>query len=94
MIPQLLPNNIDKIYILDTGDLLVIKDLLDAYHWDIKDYLYAGAPAFGVGTLAKINNKTFDMYICCGSLLVNVKKVKEEHIYEKFVKYKNEYNCI
>ena len=25
------------------------------------------------------------MYICCESLLVNMKKVKEEHIYEKFI---------
>ena len=91
IIPQLLPDDIEKIYILDTGDLLVLKDLLSAYHWDMKGCLYAGVPANGIGKFANITKKIFDIYICCGSLLVNVKKVKEEHIYEKFIKYKNIY---
>ena len=92
IIPQLLPDDVKRIFILDTGDLLVLKDLTEVYNWNMSDCLYAGVPAAGVGKLAKISNKTFNIYICCGSFLVDVKKVKEEEIYEKFIKYKNSYS--
>ena len=91
LLPQLLPDDIKKIFIVDTGDLLVIKDLSELFKWDLKDYLYAGVPAGNVGTLAKITNKIYDMFISVGTFLINVKKVKEENMYEKFVKYKHNY---
>ena len=49
LLPQLLPDDIDRLLIFDTGDLLVIKDLSPAYNWDMKGCLYAGVPGFGIG---------------------------------------------
>ena len=63
------------------------------FKWDLKDNLYAGVPAGNVGTLAKITNKIYDMFISVGTFLINVKKVKEENMYEKFVKYKHNYTA-
>ena len=91
IVPELLPNDVEKIFVLDSGDLLVIKDLLEVYHWDMKGCLYAGVPASGVGKLAKITNKTFEIYIGCGNFLADVEKVKKEKMFEKFMKYKNVY---
>ena len=48
-------------------------------------------PAGNVGILAKIINKIYDMFISVGTFLINVKKVKEENMYEKFAKYKHNY---
>ena len=91
IVPEILPDDIERVFVLDSGDLLVIKDLLEVFHWDMKGCLYAGVPARGVGKLAKITNKIFDIYIGCGNFLADVKKVKKEKMYEKFIKYKNVY---
>ena len=92
LLPQLLPNDIERILVFDTGDLLIIKDLSEAYNWDISGYLYAGVPARSIGKYAKISKKPFDIYISVGSFLINVKRVKEENMYQKFIKYKNYYS--
>ena len=92
LLPELLPNDIDKLIIFDTGDLLVLRDLSEMYNWNIDDYLYLGIPGKKVGEYALISNKNFDIYINTGSMLVNVKKVKSENIYKKFLKFKNVYS--
>ena len=92
LLPQLLPDDIERILIFDTGDLLIIKDLSEAYNWDMKGCLYAGVPAGGVGNFAKISQKVYDIFISVGSFLVDVKKVKEENMYEKFKANKNAYS--
>ena len=46
----------------------------------------------GTGMDAVISKKKFDVYINLGSFLVDVKSVKLEKMYEKFVKYKNVYH--
>ena len=37
LLPQLLPNDIDKLIIFDTGDLLVLRDLHKMYNWNISE---------------------------------------------------------
>ena len=91
LLPELLPDDIQRLFVLDTGDLLVINDLSEAYNWDLNGCLYAGVPAGNVGSLAKITNKIFDIYISIGTFLIDVKKVKEEKMYEKFVNHKKYY---
>ena len=94
LLPHLLPNDVERILIFDTGDLLIIKDLSEAYNWNMTGFLYAGVPDQLVGKYAKISKKNFEIYINTGNFLVDVQKVKEEKIYEKFVKYKNEYSHV
>ena len=91
LLPQLVPDDVERLFILDTGDLMVIKDLTEVYNWDLKGALYAGPPAGSVGRFAVIHKKVFDIYISAGSFLVDVKKVKEENMFEKFIKHKNAY---
>ena len=91
LLPQLLPDNVRRILIFDTGDLLIIKDLSEAYNWNITGFLYAGVPAAGVGSYAKISKKYYDIYISVGSFLVDVERVKKENNYMKFIKFKNAY---
>lgn len=92
LLPQLLEDNIEKLIIFDTGDLLVLRDLHNMYNLSMGKYLYLGIPGGKVGKYAKISKKLFKRYINTGSMLVNVKKVKQENIYQKYVKYKDIYN--
>ena len=91
LLPQLLPDDIERLLIFDTGDLLVLRDLYKAYNWDMKGCLYVGVPGMGTGNYAIISKKRYEIYINIGSFLIDVKKVKSENIYDKFVKYKNVY---
>lgn len=92
LLPHLLPNDIKKLLVFDTGDLLVLKDLTEFYNWNMKDNLYMGVPDKRIGQKSIITNRTYKNYINVGSFLINVTKVKSENMYDKFVKYKNFYN--
>ena len=58
LLPHLLPNDVERILIFDTGDLLIIKDLSEAYNWNMTGFLYAGVPDQLVGKYAKISRCT------------------------------------
>ena len=92
LLPELLPEDIERLLIFDTGDLLVLRDLTEAYNWNMNGCLYVGVPGMRTGMDALISKKKFDIYINLGSFLIDVKLVKKEKMYEKFVKYKNAYN--
>ena len=85
LLPQLLPDDIKKLLILDTGDLIVLRDLTEQYNWEMKDYFYVGVPGGRVGKLSLITKQIYKSYINTGSFLVNVTKVKYENMYDKFV---------
>ena len=91
LLPQLLLDDVEKLLVFDTGDLLVLRDLYNAYNWDMNGSLYVGVPGIRTGKYAKISKKKFEMYISVGSFLIDVKKVKLENMYKKFVKYKHIY---
>ena len=88
LLPDLLPDEIDKLIVFDTGDLLVLRDLSEMYNWNMENYLYVGVPALGIGKYANISKKKFAIYINVGNFIINVTKVKKEKMYEKFIKYK------
>lgn len=94
LLPHLLPKDIDRLIIFDTGDVLILRDLTEMYNWEMGDYLYLGAPDPCIGKIALISKKPYDVYINIGHFLLNVKKIKEENMYEKYLKYKNVYNNI
>ena len=49
LLPQLLEDNIEKLIIFDTGDLLVLRDLHNMYNLSMGKYLYLGIPGGNVG---------------------------------------------
>ena len=58
----------------------------------MKDNLYVGIPGAKVGKRSLITNQIYKSYINTGSFLINVTKVKSEHMYKKFVQYKSFYH--
>ena len=91
IIPELLPNDIERIIILDLGDVLVLRDLSEMYNWNMEDKIYYGVLGDGVTKYGLFSKKELDIYVNTGSLLVDVKKAKSEKIYEKIVENKNLY---
>lgn len=91
LLPQLLPDDVTKLIILDTGDLLVLRDLSIMYNFDMDNYTFLGIPGGQIGKNANITKKKFEKYINSGSMLVDVIKVKNEDLYSKYVKYKDIY---
>ena len=94
LLPHLLPDDIERLLVFDTGDVLIIRDLSEMYNWNIDNYLYMGIPDPCIGKRAKISKKQFSKYINIGNFLLNVKKIKSENMYEKYLKYKKAYTNI
>lgn len=92
LLPNLLPNDVERIIIFDTGDLLVLRDLSEMYNWNLSNYLYMGAPDPWIGANATISKKPFKIYINIGHFLLNVRKIKSKKMYDKYLKYKNKYS--
>jgi len=92
LLPHLLADDIERILIFDVGDVLILRDLTEMYNWNLNDYLYLGAPEPLINSFGRISKKKLDIYINVGHFLVNVKKVKSENMYEKYLKYKNVYS--
>ena len=91
ILPELLPDDVERIIILDLGDTLVLRDLSEMYNWNMEDKIYYGVLDNGVMKYGPFSKKELDIYINTGSFLVDVKKVKSERIYEKIVENKNVY---
>lgn len=84
-------DDIERIIIIDTGDIIVLKDLSEMYNWNMENKTYCGILDIGVLKYGLISKKRSDTYINTGSFLVNVKKAKSEKIYQKIVENKNVY---
>jgi len=63
LLPNLLPNNIERLIVFDTGDLLVIRDLSIMYNWNMDNNIYLEIPGGQVGKYAKISKKKYLKYI-------------------------------
>ena len=86
---ELLPDDVERIIILDLGDSLVFRDLSEMYNWNMEDKIYYGVLDVGVNKYGPFSQKELDIYINTGSILVDVKKAKSEKLYEKIVENKN-----
>ena len=92
LLPNLLPKDVERLIVFDTGDLLVLRDLTIMYNWKMDNYICLGTPGGKVGKYANISKKKYLRYINTGSFLINVKRYKFENIYEKCVKNKDVYH--
>ena len=80
-----LPDSLDKVLYLDV-DMIVMSSLKELYLTDISAH-YAAA----VATPARIINPRFGhWYFNAGTILLNLKKYREEHMEEQAVKYARE----
>ena len=91
LLPELLPNDIEKLILFDTGDVIVLRDLSEMYNWNMNGNLYIGVLDRGVGKYGYISKKKLNIYINTGNYLINVTEVKKQKIYNKCLKNKNIY---
>ena len=94
LLPQLVVDDVRRLIIIDNGDALVLRDLSEMYNWKMGNNIYMGVPDQGIGKFGLYSNKSLNIYINGGNYLIDVKKVKEKNMYEKFRDYKNLYNSI
>ena len=92
LLPQLVDDDVKRLIILDSGDLIVLRDLSVMYNWNMSNNMYMGAPDQSAGMYGKISKKPLDIYINAGNYLIDVNKVKKKNMYKLFLKYKNVYN--
>ena len=86
-LPELLPDNVNKLLLFDAGDVLIFRDLSELYNFDMKDYWAIGTPEpGGINHLKKYNKK---IYINIGSILLNVKELKKNNFFDYYIKHRN-----
>jgi len=91
-LPHIIKDDIERLLFFDTRELLVLRDLKEMYNWNMSNYLYMGSPSPCIDNMTKITMNKLNSYINIGNILLNVKKIKLENIYENFLKKKNVYN--
>ena len=91
--PVLVDKNIDRLIVLDAGDLLIQKDLLELYNYPLDDYLVRGAidplapcvPTWNIFFLK-------EGYLNAGVYLYNIKRWREMDIYNDILKFYKYFN--
>jgi hypothetical protein len=63
LLPNLLPKDVERLIVLDTGDLLVLRDLTIMYNWKMDNYICLGIPGGKIGKYALISKKKYERYI-------------------------------
>lgn len=98
--PILLPKEIDKIIYLDC-DIIVRHNIQELYNTNINDF-YIGAVyhndelSVNNGAFKRLNIPPSQGYFNAGVLLINLKKWREDHIYDKCIEFlkKNRDNIV
>ena len=91
LLPQLVGNDVKRLIILDSGDVLVLKDLSEMYNWNMNNNIYMGSPDMSAGIFGNLSKKNLSIYINGGHYLVDIQKVKQKNMYKLFLKYKKLY---
>ena len=85
----LLPKEYDKCIYLDV-DICVCKDLSELFNIDLKDNYIAGVVAPGYyfaeeKNCKRLNLSSMKQYVNAGMLIMNLKKIREDNMTEKFI---------
>lgn len=84
LIAELLPD-IDKCIYLDC-DVLVLSDLTDMYQFNLGDNILAATRIWGGTNNQKLlKQRKADQTVCAGTMVIDLNKVREENITEKFI---------
>ena len=91
-LPDLLPADLEKVLYLD-GDIIVQKDLASIFNENIET-VYAGVvkdyyAVFDPDSFQKRLNVKHKDYFNAGVLLLNLKKMREDHVPELLLQYRN-----
>ena len=91
--PQII-NNTNKVVILDSGDIIVQKDLSELYFYDIKDNYFGWTLEICAGFYLKYKDKfmTNNFHPNAGVILVNVRLFRKDELYKKAVFVRKSYH--
>jgi hypothetical protein len=87
-LPELLPDNVDKLLIFDAGDVLVFRDLTELYNYNMEDSWALGTPEPQCIALV-LNDYNITKYLNIGSILLNVKELKKNNFWDTYTKNRN-----
>ena len=86
-LPELLPDNIEKLLIFDAGDVLVLRDLTELYNYNMEGYWAIGPPE--PQGIPLNSNYNISKYLNIGSILLNVKELKHNHFWDYYTSNRN-----
>ena len=86
-LPELLPDNIEKLLIFDAGDVLVLRDLTELYNYNMEEYWALGPPE--PQGIPFISNYNISKYLNIGSILLNIKELKNNHFWDYYSSNRN-----
>lgn len=90
LLSHILFPNLDKILYIDV-DTLILDDVTDFYDTNIEDYLYVGVEDFASEYFKnRFNIDKKYPYINCGTLLINLKKLRSFDSFQKMKKFAKE----
>jgi lipopolysaccharide biosynthesis glycosyltransferase len=59
-LPQLLPDDVDKILLFDAGDVIIFKDLTELYNYDMRNFWVLGLPEpVGIELIKQYNSTKY-----------------------------------
>ena len=88
-LPIYLPDDVEKLIIFDGGDLLVLRDLTKLYQYNMGEYWILGTPEpIIINSFMKIRYN-ITKYLNIGSIMIDVKKYKDNNIWEKYTNNRN-----
>ena len=88
-LPQYLSDDIEKLIIFDAGDLLVLRDLTELYNYNMEEYIILGTPEPSIIKSFMQVKYNITKYINIGSMLIDVKKYKQNNVWINYIKNRN-----
>ena len=86
-LPELLPDDVNRVLLFDGGDVLVLRDLTELYNYNLGDKWVLGPPEpSSIVFVAKYNRTE---YINIGSILLNVNELKKNNFWDEYTKNRN-----
>ena len=86
-LPELLPDDIERLIIFDAGDVLILRDLSELYNYNMKHF-WALAPPEPI-CIKHTKRVNITKYLNIGSILLNVKELKRNKFWDLYTKNKN-----
>ena len=87
-LPQLLPDDVERLIIFDAGDVLILRDLSELYNYNMQGY-WALAPPEPFCIYHIVLRRNIKKYLNIGSILLNVNELKKNNFWEIYVKNRN-----
>ena len=87
-LPELLPDDVERIIIFDAGDVLILRDLTELYNYNMDKY-WALAPPEPLGIYQYVKRVNIYKYLNIGSILLKVNEFKIHHFWDLYTKNRN-----